>query len=217
MTLVKESSLRVQDLPVESLEPNPWNPNRVPEGMYRKLRAYIEREGFVEPLVVRSAGTDGHYQILGGFHRWQIARELGHPTVPCVVVDVDDQRAKVLTVNLNELKGQSVPALLAELVHDLSKEISLDDLASQLPYDVSELEDLTDLLRIPDGLEAQLEAEAERMERERPHVLSFVVSAEQMALVEEAVEAAKGKVAASTKGAALAHIADTFLKGGESD
>ncbi|MBZ0268989.1 ParB/RepB/Spo0J family partition protein, partial [bacterium] len=154
MTAVREGGLRIRELPVESLLPNPWNPNRVPAETFAKLRAYIEREGFVEPLVVRPLDKDT-FQILGGFHRWRIAKELAYESVPCVVVDVDDRRAKVLTVNLNELKGQSVPALLAELVHDLSKELSLDDLASQLPYTVPELEDLQDLLRIPDGLEAQ--------------------------------------------------------------
>ena len=58
-----------------SLNANPWNPNRVPPDLYEKLRAYLEREGFVEPLVVRPKGD--RFEILGGFHRWKIAGELG--------------------------------------------------------------------------------------------------------------------------------------------
>ncbi len=127
--------------------------------------------------------------------------------MPCVVVDLDDRRAKVLTINLNELKGQSVPALLAELVHDLSREMSLDDLASQLPYDVPELEDLQDLLRIPDGLEAELAEEAERMERERPRILSFAVSPEQEGIVEKAMALVGG----TSRGASLAFLAQSLL------
>ncbi|MFN8179283.1 MAG: ParB N-terminal domain-containing protein [bacterium] len=211
MTLVKESALKVVDLAVETLAPNPWNPNRVPPGLYAKLRAYIEREGFVEPLVVRRLGEG--YQILGGFHRWMIAKELGYRTVPCVVVDLDDRRAKILSVNLNELKGQSVPALLAELIHDLSRDLSLDDLASQLPYDVPELDDLLRLLQIPDGLAEQLAAEAEKMERERTRILAFALSAEQEAVVEEAVGKALVDVAGTSRGAALTHIAQTYLDG----
>lgn len=211
MTAVREGGLRIRELPVESLLPNPWNPNRVPAETFAKLRAYIEREGFVEPLVVRPLDKDT-FQILGGFHRWRIAKELAYESVPCVVVDVDDRRAKVLTVNLNELKGQSVPALLAELVHDLSRELSLDDLASQLPYTVPELEDLQDLLRIPDGLEAQLVEEAERMERERPRVLSFAVSPDQEAVIEQALTKASTDVAGTSRGAALTCIAQVYLK-----
>jgi ParB/RepB/Spo0J family partition protein len=212
MTVVKESSLKVVDLPVSRLQPNPWNPNRVPPELFAKLRAYIEREGFVEPLVVRPAKEAGWYEILGGEHRWRVARELGYETVPCNVVTLDDRRAKVLSVNLNELKGQSVPALLAELIHDLSRDLSLDDLASQLPWDVTQLADLQQLLRIPDGLESELAAEAERMERERPRVLAFALSPEQEAVVEAAITQALADVAGTSRGAALTHIAQHYLR-----
>jgi len=210
--LIRESALKVHDLPVGKLEPNPWNPNRVHPEMFAKLRAYIEREGFVEPLVVRRQGDK--YQILGGEHRWRIAKELGHEAVPCVTVNLDDRRAKILTVNLNELKGQSVPALLAELVHDLSRDVSLADLATQLPYGLDELEDFQALLQIPDGLESLLEEESERMERERPRVLSFALSPEQEAVVEDAIGKAVGEVAGTSRGAALTHIAERFLNEG---
>ena len=103
--------LEVTHLPVGQLRPNPWNPNRVDPETMHKLREYIRREGLVQPLVVRK--MPDHYQILGGFHRWTICIELGYAEVPCVVVDVDDKRAKLLTVNLNELSGEPVPHLRA--------------------------------------------------------------------------------------------------------
>ena len=147
-----DEKLTIQEIGVEKLTPNPWNPNRMAPDMRAKLKVYLEREGFVEPLVVRPQGAD--YEILGGYHRWGIAKELGYETVPCVVRDLDDRRAKILSVNLNEMKGQSLPNLLANLVHDLSRELTLDDLESQLPYSMSELKDSLELLKIPDGLEA---------------------------------------------------------------
>ena len=203
------SALLVREIAIGSLGPNPWNPNRVPPDLFEKLRAYIEREGFVEPLVVRPKGD--RFEILGGFHRWKIAGELGYETVPCVVVELDDRRAKILSINLNELKGQSVPSLLAELIHDLSRETTLDDLASQLPWDASQLADFQDLLKIPDGLLDQLEEDAARMERERPRILSFVLSPEQEAIVEEAVTRALADVAGTSRGAALTRMAQSYL------
>jgi ParB/RepB/Spo0J family partition protein len=216
MSIVRESTLKVVDLPVDRLRPNPWNPNRVPPELFAKLREYIRREGFVEPLVVRPA-EPGHYEILGGEHRWRVAQELGYGTVPCAVVELDDRRAKILSVNLNELKGQSLPHLLAELVHDLSRDLSIEDLASQLPYDIPELEDLQALLHIPDGLEQELAEEAERMERERPRILSFALSPEQAETVERAVERAMEAVGGSSRGGALTHLADSFLADGGGD
>jgi len=204
--------LTIVEIGVEKLTPNPWNPNRMSEDMRAKLKVYIEREGFVEPIVVRPFG-DG-YQILGGFHRWGIAKELGYPTVPCVVVDLDDRRAKILSVNLNEMKGQSLPSLLASLIHDLSKELTLDDLETQLPYSISELKDSLELLKIPDGLEAFLEEEAERLERERPTILSFVV--EDAEAVEKAIEEAQRKHGdGCTRGRALVEIAREYVNTGD--
>jgi hypothetical protein len=198
--------LTVVEVGVEKLTPNPWNPNRMSEAMRSKLKVYLQREGFVEPLVVRHFG-EGH-QILGGFHRWEIAKELGYATVPCVVVDVDDKRAKILTINLNEMKGQSLPTLLANLVHDLSKELVLEDLEKQLPYSIDELKDTLDLLKIPDGLDEFLRAEGERQARERPQILTFVV--EEAGVVETAIEMAKRRHGVGTRGAALVAIARTY-------
>jgi ParB/RepB/Spo0J family partition protein len=201
--------LTITEIAVEKLTPNPWNPNRMSEEMRAKLKAYIEREGFVEPIVVRPNG-DG-YQILGGFHRWGIAKELGHKTVPCVVVDLDDRRAKVLSINLNEMKGQTLPSLLATLVHDLSKELTLEDLETQLPYSVAELKDSLELLKIPDGLEAFLEEEAAKLERERPTILSFVV--EDAEIIEKAIVTAQAKHGGGlTRGRALVEIARYYVE-----
>lgn len=201
--------LTVVEIGVEKLTPNPWNPNRMSESMRGKLKVYLQREGFVEPLVVRPFG-DG-YQILGGFHRWEIAKELGYASVPCVVVEVDDKRAKILTINLNEMKGQSLPTLLANLVHDLSKELVLEDLEKQLPYSLDELKDSLDLLKIPDGLDEFLKQEAERQARERPQILTFFV--EDADVVERAIEAAKAERGVGTRGKALTAIAEAYLAG----
>jgi ParB/RepB/Spo0J family partition protein len=199
--------LTVTEIPVEKLTPNPWNPNRMSEEMRAKLKAYLEREGFVEPLVVRSL-EDG-FQILGGFHRWQIAKELGYKTVPCVVVDLDDRRAKILTINLNEMKGESLPSLLGNLIHDLSKELTLDDLTTQLPYTIEELRDSLELLKIPDGLDALLEAEAEKQHREQPTILSFVV--DDAETVEQAIETVKARQGIGTRGKALVELARSYI------
>ena len=164
-------------------------------------------EGLVEPIVVRPH-EDG-YQILGGYHRWKIAQELGYETVPCAVVDLDERRAKILTINLNEMKGQSVSALLSELVHDLSQELTLEDLESQLPYGEAELKDALEIMKIPDGLEAMLDDEVEKAERERPHILSFVV--EDVETVEAAIEKASQANGGLTRGKALVEIAREYV------
>jgi ParB family chromosome partitioning protein len=202
--------LTVTEVSTQQLKPNPWNPNRMSKEMMAKLKAYIKREGLVEPLVVRPKGD--RFEILGGYHRWQIARELGYQTVPCVVTDLDDRRAKILSINLNEMKGQSLPNLLATLVHDLSAELTMEDLESQLPYSAEELKDSLEILKIPDGLEAFLDEEVARQENERPKILSFVVDDEEA--IEKAIEKAQKMTPNGlTRGGAVVEIARKYLGG----
>ena len=112
----------------ESIVPNDYNPNVVVEDNMAKLRVEIARKGLPEPIIVRSRG-DGGYTIVDGEHRWRICRELGWQEIPCIVQDYDDKEAKIKTVQLNYLRGQAVPVLLASLIHDLNKEIPLAELA----------------------------------------------------------------------------------------
>jgi len=200
-------AFELKEIEVGSLNPNPWNPNRMSEEMYHKLKTYVKREGLVEPIVVRP--HEEGYQILGGYHRWKIAGELGYETVPCAVVELDDRRAKILSVNLNEMKGQSVSVLLSELVHDLSQELTLEDLETQLPYGEAELKDVLEIMKIPDGLEAYLDEEVAKAERERPHILSFVV--DDVEMVEQAIEKASQAGGGLTRGKSLVEVARSYL------
>ena len=152
--------MEVVHLDVSDLVPNPWNVNRVSKAMMRKLTAYLKREGLVEPIVVRPhPERDGVYEILGGFHRWSICKDqLGYESIPCVVLQgLDDKRAKVLSVNLNSMKGETVPSLLSDLLNDLQQDMPLPDLEATLPYETGEIHDLLSLMQVPEGFADDLE------------------------------------------------------------
>jgi len=189
--------MNVNEIPVDRLEPNPWNVNRMSSAMMRKLAAYLKREGLVEPVVVRPhPKLDGRYQILGGYHRWSICKdELGYETVPCIIVELNDKRAKILSVNLNSMKGESVPSLLSNLLHDLEQEMPMPDLEATLPFEQGEITDYLSLLQVPEGFADELEAEAKRKDREAPEVLTVVLDRKQHALWEQAVQVAEDEVA----------------------
>lgn len=203
------SLLKIEHIEIKKIDPNSWNPNRMAPERFHKLGENLGREGLVEPIVVRPKGE--RFEILGGYHRFLICRDkLGYETLPCVVVELDDRRAKILSVNLNELKGQSVPTLLGQLIHDLNRELSLQDLSTWLPYSEAELEDTLEVLKIPDGLKEYLDAEIERAEKERPQILSFVVGDAQP--IERALGAAQTRGGAgTTRAQALVAICRAYL------
>jgi ParB-like chromosome segregation protein Spo0J len=210
--------MEVVQLDVHDLVPNPWNVNRMSKSMMRKLAGYLKREGLVEPIVVRPHPTrEGMYEILGGYHRWSICKaELGYETVPCVVVEgLDDKRAKILSVNLNSMKGEAVPSLLSDLLSDLQQDMPLPDLEATLPYDQGEIVDFLALMQIPEGFADELETEAERKDKEAPTVLTVVLDKKQAALWEEAMELAEEEIGESRnpKARTLELLAEAYLMG----
>jgi ParB/RepB/Spo0J family partition protein len=221
---MKTNEVEVVQIDVDRLVPNTWNVNRMPAGLQAKLAAYLKREGFVEPIVVRPhPKQEDAYEIIGGEHRWRVAKErLGYKAVPCVVLEgLDDKRAKILSVNLNSMKGDAVPSLLSKLLNDLQQGIPLDDLAATLPYDTSEIQDLLSLLQVPEGFADELEAEAEAQDGEAPVVLTLVLDKKQAALWERAVELASDDVAGTRnpKARTLELMASEFVaaRHGEND
>jgi ParB/RepB/Spo0J family partition protein len=213
-----KSSLQVVDIDVDLLDPNPWNVNRMSDETMAKLADYIAREGLVEPIVVRRLGE--RFEILGGEHRFRICSgKLGYKTMPCVIVDLDDRRAKILSINLNEMSGQPVPALLASLLHDLNRDTDLADLERLLPYQRAEMADLLQLLRLPEGLEKRLEEEAKLQDEEMPIICSVALSRAQHAVFDAAMVRAKSDVGDGTswKGRALELMARAFLASVEAE
>jgi ParB/RepB/Spo0J family partition protein len=207
------AALSITELDITLLESNSWNPNRMDEPTMHKLTEYIRKEGLVQPIVVRPKGD--RFEILGGFHRWTVCKDrLGFKTIPCIVMEgLDDKRAKVLSVNLNELKGQSVPALLSELLHDLNKESALDDLATMLPYTLAQMQDALELLKLPDGLEEMIEEQARKEEEAAPVIVTIVFDKAQAETFEAACTKASRDLGAvkNAKGRAVEAMAKAFL------
>src|SRR5438270_10364984 len=75
------------------------------------LKASIQRDGFLAPILVRPA-TKKNFEILSGNHRAMAARELGIKDVPCLVAKLDDKQAGRVAVNLNTVHGDPTAELL---------------------------------------------------------------------------------------------------------
>jgi hypothetical protein len=124
-------ALDVVDIPLAELAPAPWNANRVSAAMLRKIRRSLERYGLVENLVVR-AKPGGGFEVLSGNHRLGLLAELELESAPCVVVDVDDARARLLAQALNR-RGVDDPELYRKLIEDVLAELDVTDVTAILP------------------------------------------------------------------------------------
>lgn len=98
--VIKEVKERQADeVLLTSVYPNPDQPRtNFKQEEIEELAASIEKEGLLQPVLVRSVGK--RYQIIAGERRWQACKSIGMKTIPVRVREADDD--KVLELALIE-------------------------------------------------------------------------------------------------------------------
>jgi len=198
----------------DALVPNPWNPNRMSSDQFKKLKSEIQSRGMILPLVVRPLDSEKKkFQIIDGEHRWKIARELKLKSLPCIVVALDDIQAQLKTIQLNRLRGEDDPLLLARLLRELDLKLEKEELYSLLPYDSFEIDELLKLLELNVNPEEQKKLEQEVKELAKERIFSLVVSEEEKKIIEQAIFLFQNqKEEEISPGSALAQICQAYLQ-----
>lgn len=87
------------EVDIDAIVANPDQPRtHFKEEELAELAASIERDGLLQPILVREA--NGKYEIIAGERRWQASRRAGLKKIPVRIKQVDD--AKVLELALIE-------------------------------------------------------------------------------------------------------------------
>ena len=119
-----EHKMKVRDIPIGDIKPNPWNPNEMDDETFNRLAEEIQSVGFIDPIQVVPT-EDGKWMIIGGEHRWRVSKVLGYEFVPCVLLDhnkwSDVDLQKFVTTRLNALHGKVNPEKFMQLYLDLAK------------------------------------------------------------------------------------------------
>jgi len=198
------------------IHPNDWNVNAFDEAHYPKLVESIRSKGFMEPLkVAPDPERPGHYRLVDGYHRWKAAGELGLGELPCEVWEVGPEEAKIRGLQLNYLRGQPVPDRPGALVHDLHRELTLEDLAAMLPWSTEQLRDSLELLKLPADLSRRLEEEVAAHEAQAPIPVTAVMLHREHDAFEQAMARAKQEAGrGARRGELWAHVCRCYLGGG---
>ena len=208
-----DNRLEIVLINTDEIAPNDYNPNVVPDDIRQKLKSEIAEKGMCEPILIRQKGDK--YEIIDGEHRWRVCQELGWKLMPCIIKDYDDKEAKIKTLQLNYLRGSAIPLKLAYLIHNLNKEIKLEELVERLPYAEIELKDYLELLKLPEDLNRKIEAQALKEEDELPLSLTFILYRVQASIVEKAIATAVKKLeqnAKNLRALALTKICAQYLE-----
>jgi len=105
------------DIPVDRIRPSPFQP-RLTFNL-EDIKESIMRDGILVALTVRE--KDSYYELVDGERRLRAAKELGYKTVPCDVIDMDDDTARRMIWKVNTLRKDYEPkekALFFKKMHE---------------------------------------------------------------------------------------------------
>lgn len=133
---------RVQWAPVELVQANDYNPNSVAKPEMDLLRRSIEADGYTQPIVTWLR-DDGIYEVVDGFHRHLVGKEMGLTHLPVVVVNQDstDRNDRIAsTIRHNRARGKHKIASMSDIVVELSRRNWSDTkIAKELGMDADEV------------------------------------------------------------------------------
>lgn len=112
--------MELRKVQLSELKPAAYNP-RVPlkpgDPEYEALALSIERNGYIEPIVVNSDLT-----IISGHQRRTVMMDLGRTEAEVIVVDIKDpEREKAANIALNKITGRWDEKALYDLLIDLEQ------------------------------------------------------------------------------------------------
>ncbi len=150
----------VQSLPVEALEPSPFQPRQEMDGeALRELADSIEKQGILQPLLVRPHPLKTeHYQIIAGERRWRAAQLARLHEVPVLVKPLTDADAMAAGL-VENLQREDLNAIEeAEGYKRLLEEFALsqDKLGEAVGKSRAHIGNVVRLLKLPEPVRAML-------------------------------------------------------------
>lgn len=204
--LADQFDLDIVQIPVEDIEPDPENANEMSEALYEALVSDIKSNGFTQPVLVRP--VDIGYRLIDGEHRWRAVSELGVLRIPAIVIEADDDDARLRLLTMNRFRGQLVPTREAKIIADLARRIEKSDLGSRLGMTGGQLEGSLRLANFSKGLGTRIRDKGSAPKSASRQVLRFSCSRADADQIESVIDALTD--ATIERGEALALVCREF-------
>jgi ParB family chromosome partitioning protein len=149
----------LRQLPVESIERNPFQPRKnFDSESLGELASSVREHGILQPLLVRELG-DG-FQLVAGERRWLAAKKAGLTTVPCRIVDIVDKTACEFALEENLKRRDLTDLEKAQAFRDYLAhfQCTIEELSRQLSMSRSTISNLLRLLDLPEPVKNALQS-----------------------------------------------------------
>jgi ParB family chromosome partitioning protein len=151
-----EGSTRL--IPIEKIVPCPTQPRQVFDAQsLEQLSMTMKEMGQAQAITVRPAGDK--YEIISGERRYRAAKLAGLPHLHCLVKEVDNKDARLLSLVENLQRDDLLPIeeahFLKRVLQDHS-DLNLDKLARMLGSHKSTLSEKIQLTEVPEPIQKML-------------------------------------------------------------
>src|SRR6266403_1950493 len=154
-----QSTGSAQEIPIDSIDPNPYQTRRrINETALEELAESIRASGVVQPVVLRPA-ANGRFQMVAGERRWHASKRAGKTTIPGVVRQISNEQAMEITIIENLQREDLNPVEQARAFERLSREFGMtqEQIAARTGKDRASIANFIRLLKLPEGLQEALE------------------------------------------------------------
>lgn len=148
---LKENTADILRIPVDMIEPNPFQPRMsFDQTALEELASSIRTLGLIQPITVRKL-SDNRYQIISGERRYKACRLAGMTTIPSYIRDANDQGMLEMAIVENVQRENLDPIELALSYQRLIEECSLtqDMLADRVGKKRATVTNTIRLLKLP--------------------------------------------------------------------
>lgn len=132
--------MEYEKLDINDVEPNEYNPNKLKRKGFEHLKKEIKRIGFLQPILVNQDN-----KIIDGEHRWKACKEIGKNKIPVIKTDMDEEEAKVTTINMNKIKGMMETEKYHSLIQGLLEDFGKGELGELLMEDEDDIDIIAEL------------------------------------------------------------------------
>lgn len=141
----------IRQIPVGSIQPNPYQPRREfdEEGL-QELAGSIREKGVLQPITVRD--TDQGFELVAGERRWRAAQIAGLREIPALVRGLSDREVMEIALIENLQREDLNPIEEAEAYQVLMREFGLtqEEVAKAVGKGRPTIANRLRLLRLPD-------------------------------------------------------------------
>lgn len=154
--VVKELSKTVNEIPINQIEPNPFQPRKeFNQTELLELVQSIKTLGLIQPITLRKlAGKQ--YQIISGERRWRASKLAGLKTIPAYIRIADDQgmleMALVENIQRSDLNALEVGLSYQRLIDECK--LPHEELAKRVGKERSTVSNYIRLLKLPPDIQA---------------------------------------------------------------